>query len=756
VHPRVSRVARLAIRAILWAGLLVPAGSVPSAAPVPTGALHGRVRDEATGSPLASVRVTLLCEPFAAPSGVLPAALPAAAPPAGPATRTDAAGAYGFEGLESGTCRLRLERDGFAPATIEGIRVEVGRRTRLDPGLSRTFSERLTVMGESGEAADPGLSTALLTRRQMMDRPATLEDPFRALSWLAGVGAENDFKSELRVRGGETSETAVLLDGLPLPYAHHFGGSGGSVATLNGDLLAEARVHSGGFSVEHGDALAGVVELSTRDRRPTGLTGAAGSSSHLGHASLAGPAGRGGWVVSGRLSQLGLYEDRVGEDGIEGASFHDLQAGLGLRVPGSSRLDLSVLEAGNGFEQELGLSDRATLEGRYRSGRARLEAPLDGRTLLRVMAADGSLLVGSEVTDGAAYDQGQSRQDLRVSILRLQDGGHRLSAGVSLEKTRGRIEGLVSDGYVLLPTRLDYEERTASAFGEDLWRPSGRWSLRYGLRVDRFSWTGETTLSPRISLEARPATWLALRGAAGRFVQFPRQEQIYLSAGEPLRRQSAAHVILGAEATLGEGARAVIEVYRKAMDDVVGEAVNRYIDLPERMTRFDGGRVRGVDLTLEGPGAGPWRWRLGYGYMVARQWRDGVSAARGTDQRHTASVFLGRSFGDGWEVAALGRYGSGLPYTPQEPWSSGPDAGVTLGELNGARLPIYHRLDLRLSRGLARSWGRVSLYAELLNVYDRRNFRSVEVVYDAPTSAFYEMVRFQTPLLPVFGVTAEF
>src|SRR5439155_24106856 len=104
-----------------------------------------------------------------------------------------------------------------------------------------------------------------------------LVDPCRAVGGTAGVASGNDFQSELRVRGGDAAEPAVLLDGQPLPYAYHFGGGAGSAGTLNGDLVASVTVTTGGFSAEYGNALAGLVDVSTRAVRPGRNSGTGGA-----------------------------------------------------------------------------------------------------------------------------------------------------------------------------------------------------------------------------------------------------------------------------------------------------------------------------------------------------------------------------------------------------------------------------------------------------------------------------------------------
>jgi hypothetical protein len=280
--------------------------------------------------------------------------------------------------------------------------------------------------------------------------------------------------------------------------------------------------------------------------------------------------------------------------------------------------------------------------------------------------------------------------------------------------------------------------------------------LRYGGRFDRSSLDGESAVSPRVSVEVRPRDHLVLRGAAGRFVQFPRQEQLFLAADSPLRMQGADHLIAGFEMTTDGGTRLVVEGYRKALFRPIGEQVNRYAELQELTTQFDRGRVLGAEATLEHRAATGLIWEADYAWLTATQTKDGLESPRDTDQRHNLGLSIGSRFGNGWEAGGTIRYASGLPYSPLTAWSNGVDFGVSVGELNRARLPAYSRMDLSLRHARATSWGRLNVRLDLLNVLNRSNVRSIGVAYDPSTAAFYRITNHQSPFLPVLAVSADF
>jgi hypothetical protein len=731
---RAARAVPVVLVLVTLAGPVRGSGSVPP----DRGSIAGRVTDGLSGAPAPAVPVLL-------------ASLPAL-PRSGRSVLTDPDGRYRFTGLAPGAY-LVMFGAAAAPGEERRVTVQAGEEALLDGRLQAgALRERVTVSAAGDGFDGAGASRLRLSRRDIRRMPGSFGDPFRALAGGAVASVPNDLRSDLQVRGGEAGETTVLLDGLPLLYPYHFAGAPGSVGAGGADLISEAALHAGGFSVEHGDALSGIVELVTRDARPSRFGGRAGLSTLAGEAFLEGTTGEGSWWLAGRLSDPGLYDSGVAP-GVESLDLRDLHAAWTLPVGPAGRLELGILEASNRYLEEF-VGGEAAMEASSRGIRARVDLPLDPRTLLRVRAARSTLDAAHSITGGPACDQEQRRRDLRVSLLRLLPAGHRLSAGAGMDRTGASIAGPVSDGYLLVDTALRDTTQTYGWFIEDAFQ-SGRWAGRAGVRGDRSTGAEGTWLSPRGGLDFELREGLTLRAAAGRFVQFPRPEQAFLAAGEPLAPQVSDHYVAGIATRPARGPRLVLEAYVKKLRAPIGEPVNLQADLPEAVTQFDTGRVRGVDLTLLG-GTAAWRWCLGWGWLRATQRRDGLTWFRNTDRRHSAVLQIDRPLPRGWEAGGTLRMAGGLPYTPEIPWTNGVISGRQIGGLNAARLPASVRLDLRFARRVATRRGAFEGFLEILNATDRRNVRQAGLVFDADTATFRETATTQTPFTPVLGLAVDF
>jgi outer membrane receptor for ferrienterochelin and colicin len=92
------------------------------------------------------------------------------------------------------------------------------------------------------------------------------------------------------------------------------------------------------------------------------------------------------------------------------------------------------------------------------------------------------------------------------------------------------------------------------------------------------------------------------------------------------------------------------------------------------------------------------------------------------DQTHTANLTLGLSEENNWGAFILGRYGSGLPYTPviNQAEGQGQDANRAV-RANSRRKPPNYTIDLRLFKNLRIDPITFSVFIKVYNLFDRRN-----------------------------------
>lgn len=358
----------------------------------------------------------------------------------------------------------------------------------------------------------------------------------------------------------------------------------------------------------------------------------------------------------------------------------------------------------------------------------------------------------------------------------------------------------------------------------DRWKLLPKLTVEPGLRLDWSGLASEVVASPRLALVADLDDKMRLRVAGGLFTQSPGYEKLLqsdyfldLSNAESLglRSERAWHALVGLERTIGPGLVARVEGYYKDFSRlIVGrletpealaarlETYDFPIDLRDQLPRSpivtsvpgnDGtGRAYGVEFYVARQALSSTDrisgW-LSYTWGKAEQTSYGQTYLADYDRPHALSLVANYRLSRLLELGTTVRIQSGFPYTtplgvrvaatedrndadgdgnlteliPQRDAEGYPVWTAEYGDvtnLNSGRLPIFARVDMRLTFRPRWHNNRWQLYMEVINVLNRKNagVLETELVYD-PTS---DRPRLTTkpdaalPLLPTFGVRIRF
>ena len=265
---------------------------------------------------------------------------------------------------------------------------------------------------------------------------------------------------------------------------------------------------------------------------------------------------------------------------------------------------------------------------------------------------------------------------------------------------------------------------------------SERVVVEIGLRWDRQSYAADEQISPRINALWRPNERTDVRLGAGRYFQSQRIHELRVEDGETTfsPAEASRHLELTVQHRLPRGWSLRFDAYDRSVTRVQPRWENLFDPLelfPESVADRvriapERARLRGIELMAQGSSEGPWAWWVGYSLSFADDVVDGRAVPRAWDQRH-AGKFLAAYTRDGrWSISLSGTGHTGWPTTPMTATiATLPDGSTRIdpvvGERNSRRFPGYARLDLRASRWLALSRGRLRLDLEILNVTDRSN-----------------------------------
>jgi outer membrane receptor protein involved in Fe transport len=295
----------------------------------------------------------------------------------------------------------------------------------------------------------------------------------------------------------------------------------------------------------------------------------------------------------------------------------------------------------------------------------------------------------------------------------------------------------------------------------------GPWTTELGIRWDRSTLAGHSgNLGPRASVLLQTTESTLLRASWGRYWQSQGIDELAANDGETTfaEPERADQFVLGIEQDLGTAVSLRLEAYSKDYRNPRARyenLLNSFILLPELKpdrvrVSADGATARGVEVSIRSSDEGPVDWWGSYSWSEVRDDIDGGEVRRSWDQSHALSAGVLWS-NERWDLSAAAIVRSGWPTTLAYVDEAGPQNIVTTGPRNGERLETYASLDLRAARRFQTDVGLVSVFLELSNALNRRNYCCVEYGIDVDDTGEFEVGRQRNlPILPSIGVAWQF
>jgi hypothetical protein len=655
---------------------------------------------------------------------------------------------------------------------------------RLSEGTT-AYRETVTVTPDAFRAPiDPVPSASILGSAELLNlRGVLADDPLRAVQVLPGVATGDDLRSEFTVRGSDFRHLTFTVDGFATPYLLHTvrgvedRGPTGSVAMINSDVLEDVTLLNGGYPQRFGGHTGAEVDFRTREGARDRHVFRVAVSGTNASAVAEGPIGRGrrgSWLVSGRQSYIDHLVRHLTSRSVS-FGFADAQARLAYDVTPSQHVDVTLLAGHSRFLNEPGEHEiddvfDATNAAAVGVASWRIARP---RLILtqRLLTAENHFR--NENQGDVELDHGKDRQlAYRADATVLVSRALQLDAGTEAERRDdSRVRRRLAANRVTLAQLDDYtaDALATGAYGLVKWTPVSSWTIAPGARVDRWTLTRQSTTSPWMQMEWRANDRLKLRASAGRYFQVADFDKVLgASGGIGLVPERADQFDAGLERRVSSTLRLSATIYDRqesgmlrrpgAETRVVNGRGVRGLASAKYENRLNG-FARGVELMLQRsiPGTGVSGW-LSYAYGRNR-YEDRLTGETfwgDADQRHTLNAYALYRRSDRVSFVAKLRVGSNFPIPGYFAKVPGSEAYALTDVRNTDRLPVYGRLDLRANRAFNWSRRRLTLFAEVINVLNRANYRfqppSINVTTRAVTSPFDSMF----PVIPSVGFLIEF
>ncbi|HTO89780.1 MAG TPA: TonB-dependent receptor [Candidatus Sulfotelmatobacter sp.] len=171
---------------------------------------------------------------------------------------TDENGAFSIPGVPVGSWQIQAEPIGY-DKQVQTIQVNAGQTATVTFSVGET--KVVKQIEEIEVRAEKRIDTKSSTTKQTISAEKLKELPVdnlnQAIATKAGVVAMG---GDLHFRGGRAGEVKFQFDGVEV--SDPLSGRGANIATL---AVAGTDVLSGGFDAEYGNALSGVVNVSTKE-----------------------------------------------------------------------------------------------------------------------------------------------------------------------------------------------------------------------------------------------------------------------------------------------------------------------------------------------------------------------------------------------------------------------------------------------------------------------------------------------------------
>ena len=630
-----------------------------------------------------------------------------------------------FIGCEPARQTLRL-----APGDTTAVRL-VLRRVLIELGETAVTASTWS----TGEKQD-----VLLSPLDVVTTPGAAADIFRAVKTFPGVAMVDD-GAGLFVRGGDVSETLVLLDRATVvhPYRHE-SPTGGVFGTIPPFMTRRTVFSTGGFPARYGNALSAVLAMESQDRpvqrRSTLNLGLAALSLGIDEPVVPDVLGA---RLSGNLSLTDLLFRVNGQGGAFETCprSYDGNVNLFYQYSPAGRLKLFSFATSD----RLGVRvEEPSFDGFYRNRSAsRLHnlhwSHVHGGWLIR-----GSASLNRYTARRQLGNLDLEPADLSAKLRADLEGGLGdrawLRFGAEMERMDNRFRGTVPRrGDILDPEaevfELDhtYGARRAGGYVEVDLKPAHAVAVNAGVRADHHDLARRFAVDPRLSARWSFTRSTDLRLAWGIYHQFPSAMKYNPVSGNPeLGPQRAQHWVAG----LTHERREVmmrVEAYHKPYRGLV-------LHHPRLNYTNDGrGRASGLDLFLKHGGFLRTRVSGWAAYSLLRSRRLQPrhlgreilyeEAPSPFDITHNLTLVGKVRLPGGLSGGLTLKHATGRPVTPVTGAVPAEGGGYYLpvqGPVGSERLPAFRRLDGSLS--YLRPFGRghqAVLFLAVSNLLNRAN-----------------------------------
>lgn len=568
-------------------------------------------------------------------------------------------------------------------------------------------------------------------------------DIVRLLQYTPGVAATPEGNTALYVRGGDTGQSRLYVNGAPLFAPSHLLGF---FSVLNSAHLSGLTLYKSGIPAMYGSATSSVTDIRTHSYVPKRFSIEGNIGLIESDLAMQIPTSeRFALFLSARHSYLAVLSKILNMDKATlKYEFGDYGVGMVGDLGRAGRLVVNTHFNNDALRANVNTyNSNGNLKWWNALGTIALESEVGERVALKNMVHSSLYTnrLGIDITnqhfDVTAGVEAYGATSMATLDLNTVD----FSTGLSYEYRRVRPQNIVGPTTTKSPQTL---ERTSEGalFAEAKWEVNPHLIIDGGVRLSLFAndrmWCyAEPRLMVSVPISSRLRFWASYNQLVQYLHLVPQSNMsfatdFYISSSEATPPQLSHNLSLGYnQSALDERLNWTVELYYRQLQNVI-EYDSRIFeilsgDADHHTLLYTGkGESYGAEFSLNYSDS---HFDLQLNYTLSKSVRqfDQINHGRpfyaNSDRRHNLSLLGVWKPSPRWTLSATFIYATGAPYTATEAIYIG--ANVLMpqyGAYNGDRLPNLHHLDLSAtfwfkSKRLEDSGINISVY----NVYARKN-----------------------------------
>ncbi|MFL2990010.1 MAG: TonB-dependent receptor [Candidatus Neomarinimicrobiota bacterium] len=657
---------------------------------------------------------------------------------------TDINGYYVLQGITPGIHNILVSYVGYEILS-EKIEIVDGDALKLDLVLR----EEVVSIGEVEVTAEKlkrknniQPSTVNLSPRMLRSAPALAEpDLFRTIQALPGVLTTSEFSTGLVIRGGNTDQNLILLDGVTVYNPSHLGGIFSNFIV---DGVKEAELIKGAYNAEYGGRLSAVLNIISREGNKKKIEGKANLSLLSAQATLEGPFYKGAWVFSGRRT----YFDKIFQNvpSIPPYYFYDIQSHIYSDLTPKDRISLSFY---NGVDDLIfdtfGLAGRwgnRTISTQYRRV---FSEKLIGNFLLANSLFFTEFGLGG--SNGLNSDNEIDDATLAANFSWFKSSSSVVKFGAQIKNLGFLYTNSFNDS---LQFKIKTRPKEYAGYAKLKYSPSEKFILEPGVRINLYNVYSDSIFPDlRFGMKYLLTEDRYINFSVGNYHQFiatfqddynPTILDQWIAVDNTVDPAKSSQIVLGYEEYLNDLYKLQVEGYykdiknlftfeesRSTTDEAISDTALSDIVTPSN------GYAYGLELFVQKMSGRLSGW-LAYTYSVSRKSMNSIFYDKNEeyynswDRTHSFSALgnyqISKKWDMNWKMSLqsgqaytpiIGYYNQILPESPDEVYRTIP------GTRNSARYSPYSRLDLGFVYHTKFFGSKMDVYVQIINLFNRKN-----------------------------------